>query len=282
MGAEGAQEGARRRDGGAVEAPPSGDALAEATVEMTRQLGSTDTALRARAVHHLTAWVTTGAHDDLLSALGHGMAAGLTTGLGSHGDAGVLRRAGSAQVLAAVVQRGTELASSSADDVLTWADQVFTWLVRERDSHSALLLPGPGAVGQGGAALAALAGSPHLDAAGLTVLLDVVADRTLLPVPRLASTDSDLLARAVVAVVARDLVPLTVLEPWVRRLGTAALPARPSRAPVTPGPAQSASDVLRAVQLRLVLGSERPADRVDVLLALSDAVRDSAPDLFDA
>lgn len=287
MGPQGAHggppEGARRRaDVGALDTTLSGDALTDATVEMTRHLGSTEPAERTEAVTALVDWIARGAHDDLLSALGHGMTAGLASELGTGQGPSVLRRAGSAQVLAAVIERGTEQKCLSSEDVTTWCDQVFAWLVRERDAHSPLLRPGPGAVGHGGAVLVALARSEHLDVPALTVMLDVVADRVLLPVPRLAGVDVDLLARAVVGVVTRDCVPLTVLEPWVRRIVAEALPTRASRAPVTPGPAQSARDLLRAVHLRLVLGAERPEHRVDLLLALSEAIRDTSPDLFDA
>ncbi len=87
--------------------------------------------------------------------------------------------------------------------------------------------PGKGwahAVAHGADAIGALAGSPHFVAPELTVLLDVLADRVLLPVDGVfCHGELDRMARATMAVLRRDVLPLAVLEPWVR------LPPRPPR-----------------------------------------------------
>lgn len=273
---------------------PEGTSLSDATVALTRDLGSADSELRDRgALPTLLSWVSNGVHDELLSAVGDGMTAGLAlTRGGPHGasphlgsftsrDSSVLRRAASAQVLAAVVRRDNERGLVHQETVLRWADAVFTWIVREPETHPARLLPGPGPVGQGADVLAALADSRHLDDIGLTVLLDVVADRVLTPTDRLLAADLDLLARAAVHAVSRDLLTVRVLEPWVQRLAQGARPRRRATA-ADAGARQNAQDLLRAMHLRVALGTERPGARADLLLVLADAVRTTAVDLFES
>lgn len=303
---------ARRRAAVSVDLP-EGTSLSEATVALTRELGSPDPEVRDRvALPTLLAWVSNGVHDELLSAVGDGMTAGLALNQGratAHGTATsaqggtsahlgslasgasgqdhtaenspVLRRAGSAQVLATVVRRDNERHLVHQDTVLRWADAVFTWIVREPDTHTVPLLPGPGPVGHGADVLAALADSRHLDEIGLTVLLDVVADRVLAATDRLPAADLDLLARAAVHAVSRDVLTVRVLEPWALRLAHGAR-ARRRATRADAGARQNAQDLLRAMHLRLVLGAERPAARADLLLVLAEAIRSTAVDLFEA
>lgn len=237
--------------------------LAEDLVHLTGLLGSTDPTQRDQhALPLLLSWVESGALDDVLTPVGDGMTHGLLAGLGERNTSSVLRRSGSAQVLAAVLRRDAERNIARESTLTRWADALFTWLLREQDTVS-------GAVGHGAAALAFLADSRHLDDMGLTVLLDVVADRILAPTGFIPPLDVDQLARAAAHAVVRDLVPQGVLTAWVNRLSAG-----------TPGVPSAASHFLRALHLRLALGSERPECRADVLLELAAAVRKTSPDLF--
>jgi hypothetical protein len=107
----------------------------------------------------------------------------------------------------------------------------------------------------------------------LTVILDVVADRVLTPTATpYAYGGADRLARTVLAVLHRETVPLSVLEPWVARIG----------APTTsPSPdAGNAEAFLRALYLQLALGPRPPAVRADLLLVLVDVLRRRNADLL--
>ncbi|HNA99681.1 MAG TPA: hypothetical protein PLC19_09420, partial [Marmoricola sp.] len=92
--------------------------LSDLTAELTRMLGDPDPHIRdAVAFPTMATWISAGVYDDLLMALGDGMCAGLTVGLGESGTDSVFRRSFSALVLAVV--RG----------------QAFEVLVRVLDHH---------------------------------------------------------------------------------------------------------------------------------------------------
>lgn len=255
---------------------PADRSLPELTAELTTMLGSTDRTARDEvALPTLTTWIARGVYDHLLPGLGDGMAAGLRAGLGSGGRDSfhVLRRVASATVLGCVLERDHRAALVGSGTVLSWGDALLTWLVREDDERGRVGTCDLRALCHGGDALTVLADSRHMDHLGLTVLLDSVADRVLdRPVdpvaPRWLHSEHDHLARAVHRAVARDLVGYEVLDRWVARL--AAVAGHPERG----GKAQ---DFLRALHLQLLLGTERPAVRVDLLLRLSDALRDTHP-----
>ena len=117
------------------------------------------------------------------------------------------------------------------------------------------------------------------------MLLDVLADRALLPVDRVFTHgEPDRMAMATMAVLRRNVLPLSVLEPWVMRLAAAAGAA--------PGAAAGAEDggdrdpflttgnpeaLLRALYLQLSLDGTAPAVRSDLLLVLVEALRASNP-----
>ena len=124
-------------------------------------------------------------YDDLLTGLGDGMAAGLVIGLGEPRD----RHRLPAQLLRAAAAEcvGPRQRSSgcSRTTVLRWGDRIAAWYVREQDLRG--WVPGKGwahAVAHGADAIGVLARSPHLRSRELTVLLDVLADRLLLPAER--------------------------------------------------------------------------------------------------
>jgi hypothetical protein len=256
-------------------AVPDDRPIGELTTELARMLGSTDPHAREEtALRTLLTWVDRGVYDDLLTGLGDGMATGLATGLGEDGEDSVFRRACSVAVLGRCVARDREAGLLPPGKVLEWGDRVATWWVRERDLRG--YVDGKGwahAAGRGADAIAELALSPAFDSPELTVLLDVMADRLLLPTThRLTSGEPDRMARATTTILSRDLVPLTVLEPWVARIQQGATGVEsPTSDPWTR--TFNARAFLRALHLRLAVGHERPAVRSDLLLVVTDAVR---------
>ena len=132
---------------------------------------------------------TAGVYDDLLAGLGDGMAAGLSVGLGEPDTDTVFRRSFSALVLAECIDRDNEPArccpaarcSSGATGSRPGTPRAGPARLRPRQ--------GLGARGRARRrrASARSAASPHLGRHELTVLLDVIADRLLLPVDRARS-----------------------------------------------------------------------------------------------
>ena len=154
-----------------------------------------------------------------------------------------------------------------------------TWLLRERDLRG--FVPGKGwahAVAHGADALGTLARSPHVAAAELTVILDVIADRLLLPVDRLFSNgEPDRLAAATMEVLRRNLLSLRLVEPWIARIVAGAMTkgSYDDRDPHLVG--GNAEAYLRALHLQLALGPRPPEVRSDLLLVLVDALRTTNP-----
>lgn len=261
-------------------AVPTDRPLDELTAELTRMLGSPDPQERdGTAYPTLATWVGRGVYDDLLVGLGDGIAAGLAIGRGERaGDDSVFRRSFSVLVLAECLARDHDHGLLPAGKVLEWGDRVATWFLREPDLRG--YVPGKGwahALAHGADALGVLAGSPHLGAPELTVLLDVLADRVLTaPGTLLVAGEPDRMAAATMAVLRRDLVPLTVLEPWVARIAAAAgaTPHSDTDPFLRTGDAEA---FLRALHLQLALSPRPPAVRSDLLLVLVDALRRSNP-----
>jgi hypothetical protein len=254
---------------------PTERPLAELTAELTTMLGDPDPYLRDEiALGTLVSWVFDGVYDDLLEGLGDGMVAGLAVGLGEQHTDTVFRRSFSALVLAACVERSNGGHAVPDEALLRWGDRLAGWFVREQDLRG--FVPGKGwahAVAHGADALGALAQSPSFGRLELTVLLDVVADRLLVPTTaRLVHGEDDRLAMATMSVLRRDLVPLEVLEPWVARLAGSACPVHGG--PVDPFlVAGNVSAFLRALHLHLALAGHPPACRADLLLVLIEHLR---------
>jgi hypothetical protein len=257
-------------------AVPQDRPLDDLTAELTRMLGDPDPTTRdGTAYPTLTTWLDRGVYDDLLAGLGDGMAIGLRVGLGETGTDTVFRRSFSALVLGECIARDNRRPLLPGGKILDWGDRLSTWLLRERDLRG--FVPGKGwahAVAHGADTLATLAGSPHLATPELTVILDVVADRVLLPVDRLfTSGEPDRLAFATMAVLRRNVVPLRVLEPWIARLAASAgtRSAYGQRDPYLAG--GNAEAFLRALYLQLSLSSRPPQLRSDLLLVVLEALK---------
>ena len=247
--------------------------LDDLTAELVTMLGSPDPRLRDRVGYAtLATWIERGVYDELLTGLGDGMAAGLENGLGDRANDTVFRRSFSALLLGACVARDNAQRLLPENQILRWGDRIAAWYVRELDLRG--YIPGKGwahAAAHGADAIGVLARSEAFGVAELTVMLDVLADRLLLPTDELFVTgEPDRMAAAAVEVLHRNLVPLSVLEPWVGRLahaGTAAVDGDAFRT------GHNVQAFLRALHLQLVLGSHRPDVRADLLLVLVDALR---------
>ncbi|HQR26284.1 MAG TPA: DUF2785 domain-containing protein [Nocardioides sp.] len=259
---------------------PSDRPLDDLTAELTTLLGSTDPAERdGTAYPTLSTWIGRGVYDDLLSGLGDGMASGLSVGLGERESDDVFRRSYSVLVLADCVERDNQRELLPPGKLLEWGDRVTTWYLREHDLRG--FVPGHGwahALAHGADALGALGASPHLGTPELTVLLDVLADRLVLPEPQLlVSGEPDRMAAATLRILRRDLVPLSVVEPWVSRLSAAAgrMSTSEDRDPYLD--TGNAEAFLRALHLQVALAPHPPALRSDLLLVLVEALRATNP-----
>lgn len=257
-------------------AVPTDRPLDDLTAELTRMLGDPDPATRdGTAYPTLTTWLDRGVYDDLLSGLGDGMAIGLGVGIGESGTDTVFRRSFSGLVLGECIARDNRRPLLPGGKILEWGDRLAAWVLGERDLRG--FVPGKGwahAVAHGADTLATLAASPHLATPELTVILDVVADRVLLPVEQLFTAgEPDRLAFATMAVLRRNVVPLRVLEPWVARLAASAGTRTPAgqRDPYLVG--GNAEAFLRALYLQLSLSAHPPQMRSDLLLVVLDALK---------
>jgi hypothetical protein len=274
---------------------PHGAALDELTTDLVTMLGHADPRIRDDIAYSvLSTWIGDGIYDELLAGLGDGLALGLRVGLGDDGTDTVLRRSFSAMCLAAVIARDNTVHSLHPTTVLTWADRSVAWLLAERDLRG--WIPDRGlanAVGHGADLLATLTASRHLGAEELRVLLDVIAERLLIPTDhRFMAGEDDRLAFATMSLLHRDQIGIDTLERWLERL--AAIWAAPA-GPTEPEPAIRANAVAfaRALHLQLLLGvtgtpaqdasatpALTPSCRPDLLIALQRSLRGSAPQVF--
>ena len=258
---------------------PTDRPLDELTAELTRMLGSTDPGLRdGTAYPALGTWIDRGVYDELLTGLGDGMAAGLGVGLGENGTDTVFRRAFSVLVLATVVERDTSQQLVPAEKVLRWGDQIVSWYLRERDLRG--YVEGKGwahAVAHGADAIGALARSRHFGVHEQTVLLDVLADRVLTADCQLQCGEPDRMALAVMAVLRRNLVPVSVVEPWISRIAAHANPFGKRGVEDPYAPTNNAQQLLRSLYLLLAIGPQPPTDRADLVLVTVDALRSTNP-----
>jgi hypothetical protein len=212
------------------------------------------------------------------------MCHGLDIGLGDVESDSVFRRSFSALILTECIDRTTRAALGGPNVVLRWGDRIMSWYSRERDLRG--FVPGKGwahAVAHGADALGALARSPVLGRLELTVILDVIADRLLIPTDTFfVCGEGDRLAFATMHLLRRDVLGIDVLEPWVARLAAGAV----GRGSVHRNPYLVAGNVqsyLRSLHLQLALNtaaSGHPAVRPDLLLVLTDKLRATNPAYF--
>jgi hypothetical protein len=264
---------------------PTDRSLADLTAELTGLLGDVDPQQRDRLAYPVLAtWIERGVYDDLLPGLGDGMAAGLGVGLGElEGDL-VFRRSFSALILGEVIARDAIQPLVPGGKVLEWGDRIATWFLAERDLRG--YVPGKGwahAIAHGADALGTLSGSPHTSIGELTVILDVIGERVMMPADRVFhSGEPDRLALATMQVLRRNRVPFDIIEPWVERLGEHAS-SRPRRRDVDPYLHGGNADAfLRALYFQLAFSPHPPEVRGDVLLLVVDALKNAHPHYLGA
>jgi Protein of unknown function (DUF2785) len=254
---------------------PEDRPLPDLTAELTTMLGSADPAVRdGTAYPALATWIERGVYDDLLPGLGDGMTAGLVVGLGESGTDSVFRRSFSALILTECLARDRLAGLVPAGKVLEWGDHLAAWYLREQDLRGYVVGKGwAHAIAHGADAIGTLAHSVHLGKPELTVLLDVLADRLLLPTDTLLiGGEPDRMALATMRILRRNIVGLEIVEPWVVRIGRAAA----TRGYADRDPFLSTGNAeafLRALYLQLMLSAQAPAIRSDLLLVLVDALR---------
>jgi hypothetical protein len=262
---------------------PDDRPLAELTTELTTMLGSPDPHMRdGLAYPTLATWVDRGVYDDLIVGLGDGMTAGLTVGLGEQGTDSVFRRTFSVLVLAECIDRDNQQNLVPPGKLLEWGDHIASWYLRERDLRG--YVPGKGwahAVAHGADALGVLARSHQVGRNELTVLLDVIGDRVLAPLDPSAEApfshgEPDRMALATMTVLRRNIVPLSVVEPWVARIAAGA--TRPAGGGADPFLATANPEAfLRALHLQLAIAPAPPEIRPDLLLVVMAALRATNP-----
>lgn len=200
---------------------PHGAALNELTTDLVTMLGDSDRRVREDiAFSILSTWTREGIYDELLSGLGDGLLVGLRHGIGEIASDTVIRRTLSAMALTEVVRRDNATQTLPPETVLNWADRSVGWYVDERDLRADV--PGAGEVGvlaHGADLLGTLAASRHLGKDELSVMLDVIAERLLMPSDHIVSQDeADRLAFATMSLLHRDLVTSDAIETWLDRL----------------------------------------------------------------
>ena len=255
---------------------PKDRPLTELTAELTAMLGSPDPTHRDDTAYAtLATWIGRGVYDDLLAGLGDGMSAGLEVGLGQIGSDLVFRRSFSVLILGECVDRDNVVGALPAIKILEWGDRIATWYIRERDLRG--FVEGKGwahAAAHGADAIGALGRSPDLGLPELTVMLDVLADRLLLPTEDfLVCSEADRMAMATMDVLRRNLVPLSILEPWVARLAGSAAGRGGTSSKHPFLRTFNVQAYLRALHLQLAIGGGHPDVRSDLLLVLVDALR---------
>ena len=261
---------------------PEGRPLDEMTVELTEMLGSPDPDVRdGLAFPALATWIDDGVYDDLLTGLGDGIAVGLERGLGGSGTDDVFVRSYSALVLAECIDRDTRAGLVPTETILRWGDRIASWLMAERDQRG--FVPKKGwahAIAHGADAIGALARSPRLGRNELTVLLDVVGDRLLAPTEAFwVAGEPDRLALAVASILRRDVLPLSLVEPWIARVAAGASPdGDVLRHPYFVS--GNAQNFLRSLHLQLSLSGPPPQIRSDLTLVLVEHLRATNPYFF--
>lgn len=258
---------------------PSDRSLSDLTTELGDMLGNPDPAVRDELAYPILAsWVSDGVYDHLLGRLGNGICGLLEVGLGQVDNDSVFQRSFAALVLAEIVERDNRMDLLDRRTVLGWGDRLLDWLRAEQDLRG--FVQGKGwahAVAHGADAIGVLAAFSRFGSPELMLLLDVIADRVLEPMPAFfVAGEPDRLAAAAMVALRRDLVELDHLEPRLHRLAARAAPdnddlLHPFR---VNGNVQG---FLRALHLQLSLAPERPGLRADLMLALVEVLRSSNP-----
>lgn len=283
------------RDSGMV--VPTERPLADSAAELVAMLGDPRPDIRdSLVVSILTSWLSSGAFDDSLAALGDGVLPGLRRGLGDDGEPSVYRRSYSALLLGRIIGRDNFQHNLDSATVLRWGDGAANWLATERDHRGWTFGHGwAHAIAHGADFLSALASSRHVATVELSVLLELIADR-LCTYTSYAwrHNEPDRLALAVMTIFYRNLVDLPTIEDWLERIGSALAPPQDWSTAEWPTPvAHNILAFLRSLQLQLAVGvnaraefngqlrfPDQPDHRSDIVLLVLDQLRAADPILY--
>lgn len=256
--------------------PPPGRSLSALSAELGALLGDPDPRTRRTAYRVLATWVGDGVYDHLLERLGTGVSRLLTDGLGEVATDSVFGRSQAALVLAEIIRRDNEAHLLTARTMRGWGESLAEWYLAERDLRG--FVTGRGwarPLAHGADAIGQLADSRHLGRLGLIYLLDLLAERLLLPTGEfLVAGETDRMAAAAMAVVRRRVVDRASLEEWVARLAARSQP----RVNGEFHPYLVAHNVqafLRALYLQLALSPDRSRVGSDLQIALVGHLRET-------
>ncbi|HSP78859.1 MAG TPA: DUF2785 domain-containing protein, partial [Myxococcaceae bacterium] len=251
--------------------PEAGTSVDVLSLALVACLASPDPELRDDLAYALlTRWMRAGAVSDAsLHTLSRVLVEQLDDGLGQVGQDSVFRRAFSALVLSEVIRRDTLqpfLTPKEASDVLAAAVR---YLETEKDLRGFSDTRGwAHGVAHGADLLWRLAMSPRMKAPELERILMAVASKVAPPGHAYIHNESDRLARVVVAVLHRGLVPPQSFARWLEQVASPGeLKAWGEAFRSEQGLARlhDTKQFLRALHTLLVLGSTPPPAREQLL-----------------
>ncbi|MBN1209190.1 MAG: DUF2785 domain-containing protein [Myxococcaceae bacterium] len=203
--------------------PEAGMSVDELAPVLVSCLGSRDPELRdALAYELLTAWMRSGTLSDAaLRPLSRTLVRQLSDGLGEAGKDTVFRRTFSALVLSEVIRRDNLQPFLSSEELAQLMAAAVGYVEGEKDLRGfSDTLGWMHGVAHGADLLWRLAMSPRVQQDGLARILQAVATQVAPPEHAYIHNESDRLARVVVVVIRRGLVPPAVLARWLEAVST--------------------------------------------------------------
>jgi uncharacterized protein DUF2785 len=200
---------------------PAGYPTAALTAELLAALGSTDPELREGPAYTILAhWIDRGvyAHAELWKMACH-LLDNLAIGLGEQETDTVFLRSFSVLILSELVYYDLSHPTLSDAEVSHLFEEVLRYLLAEQDLRG--YVPEKGwahAIAHAADCLWTLARHREITASELERLMEAVAEKLTAPVAHVYLYDEDeRLVRAVMAVLQRDLIPLSLLTSWLEQ-----------------------------------------------------------------
>ncbi|MDF2626690.1 MAG: hypothetical protein K0R39_521 [Symbiobacteriaceae bacterium] len=203
-------------------AVPEGHTAAEYLPALFEGLGALDPELRDHlCLEVLWSWIDAGRFSTAkLRQIAHQMVTNLTVGIGETQGSAVFLRTFSVLILGAVVAYDTSHRVLSGAEVRHILGEGLAYLAAEHDLRGYVPVMGwAHSVAHTADLLTALAGHPELGAADLEELLYAMSDKVLSPTRQaLVENEGFRLARAVVAILKRNLLPVERVVAWLDRI----------------------------------------------------------------
>lgn len=204
-------------------AVPATHTLADLTPELLALLGLPDAQLKdGLALIILENWIDRGLYSaDELRAMAMQLIENLKIGLGEQGTDTVFLRAFSAIGAAEIIYYNNhQQPCLTENEVRFLLEQALAYYPAEQDLRG--YIPGPGwahAVAHGADLLFVLAENPYLGVPDLERIMEALATKIAPPVAHVyLYNEGQRITRAVLAVLKRDLLPLSFLNGWLDRL----------------------------------------------------------------